>query len=73
MKTLLSDAGLRERAWADRTQQTIANQRKRKEAVEREGPPILDFGVIVPTDLMAKMDNVLRNNEEGRTISVQAV
>lgn len=73
IRALLSAAGIRELRWEDTTKRSIANQRKRKEAIEREGPPILGLGVLVPTDVLAKMDNHLRNNEEGRTITVQAV
>jgi len=73
VKALLSAAGFRERGWDDTTQRSITNQRKRKEAIQGGGPPILGLGVIVPTDLLTKMDNVLRNNEEGRTVTVQTV
>jgi hypothetical protein len=65
--------GLSERAWEDTTARSIVNQRKRKEAMQRDGPPLLGLGVIVPNDVLAKMDNVLRNNEETRTVTVQAV
>jgi hypothetical protein len=41
--------------------------------MQRDGPPVLGLGVIVPKDVLAKMDNVLRNNEEARTVTVQAV
>jgi len=73
LKALLGAAGLRERAWEDTTARTIANQKKRKEASSNTAPPALSLAVIVPTDVVAKLDNGLRNNEEGRTISVQAV
>lgn len=73
LRGLLSAAGLRETAWEDTTERSITNQRKRKEAVQRDGPPVLGLGVIVPNEVLAKTDNVLRNNEESRTVTVQAV
>jgi SAM-dependent methyltransferase len=73
LKGLLMSVGLSERAWEDTTARSIVNQRKRKEAMQRDGPPLLGLGVIVPNDVLAKMDNVLRNNEETRTVTVQAV
>ena len=73
LKGQLSSAGLRETAWEDTTARSIANQRKRKGAIQRDGPPVLGLGVIVPKDVLAKMDNVLRNSEESRTMTAQAV
>ncbi len=73
LKAQLSSAGLRETAWEDTTARSITNQRKRKEAARRDGPPVLGLGVIVPKDVLVKMDNVLRNSEESRTMTAQAV
>jgi len=73
MRTLLASAGLRERLWQDTTQRTIANQIQRKQMAAAGKLPVLGLGVIVPTDLEAKMSNGLRNNEEGRTLTVEAV
>ena len=72
-KALLSGAGLKERVWQDTTQRSIALQRKRQEINEREGPPLLSLNVLVPVDFRAKVENVLRNNLEGRTRTVQAI
>jgi ubiquinone/menaquinone biosynthesis C-methylase UbiE len=72
-KVLLSGAGLKERVWQDTTQRSIALQRKRQEINEREGPPLLSLNVLVPVDFRAKVENVLRNNLEGRTRTVQAI
>ncbi len=72
-KALLSGAGLKERVWQDTTQRSIALQRKRQEINEREGPPLLSLNVLVPVDFLAKVENVLRNNLEGRTRTVQAI
>lgn len=73
LKGQLTSAGLREIAWEDTTARSIANQRKRKEAIQRDGPPVLGLGVIVPKDVLAKIGNVLRNSEEFRTMTAQAV
>jgi SAM-dependent methyltransferase len=73
LKGLLSSAGMGETGWDDTTARSIVNQKKRKAAMQRDGPPVLGLGVIVPKDVLAKMDNVLRNNEEARTVTVQAV
>lgn len=72
-KGLLSGAGLEARVWQDTTQRSIALQRKRQEVNEREGPPLLSLNVLVPMDFRAKVENVLRNNLEGRTRTVQAI
>ena len=73
MQALLSEAGLVKVAWEDTTEQIIEAGRKRLAALEREGPPPLGLGVIVPGDVALKMRNSLRNTEEGRTVAVQAV
>ena len=73
MKTLLAEAGLHERHWEDATEATITNQRRRIESIERDGLPLLGLDVIVQTDFRAKLDNVLRNNEEARTVNILAV
>jgi ubiquinone/menaquinone biosynthesis C-methylase UbiE len=72
-KALFSSAGLLERAWQHTTQRSIALQRKRQEINQREGPPLLGLEVLVATNFRAKVQNVLRNNLEGRTCTVQAV
>lgn len=72
-KGLLTGIGFREQSWQDTTQRSLALQSKRKEVVEREGVPRLGLNVIVPVKFLSKMENVLRNNLESRTITVQAV
>ena len=51
----------------------IANGRKRKAVLAARDPTQLGIDVIVPDDVETKMDNMLRNNEEGRTRTVKAV
>ena len=70
---MLASSGLRERMWEDTTRRIIVNQRKRKRALAAGATPVLGLGVIVPTELEAKMASGLRNNEEGRTRTVEAV
>lgn len=72
-KTLLAAAGLRQRFWADTTQRSIELQKRRQVINERDGPPLLSLEAIVPAHFRAKVANVLRNNLESRTITVQAV
>ena len=73
MRRLLEMAGFEERDWLDTTTRSIAMGRKRMAAIERDGSPDIGLGVIVPVDLVAKMTNSLRNNEEERTRTAQAV
>ena len=72
-KALLSGAGLQEHIWLDTTQRSIALQRKRQEINEREGPPLLSLNMLVPMNFRTKVENVLRNNLEDRTRTVQAI
>jgi MPBQ/MSBQ methyltransferase len=72
-KALLAGAGFSERRWEDTTPRTVAAQRKRSAAIAREGQSVLSLGVIVPTDTALKIGNGLANNEEGRTLTVQAL
>lgn len=73
MRAMLASARLGERVWQDTTQRTLANQKKRKQALAGEMIPALGLGMIVPTDLQAKMENGLLNNEQGRTRTAEAV
>ncbi len=73
MRAMLASAGLRERIWEDTTQRTLANQKKRKQALAKEAMPVLGLGVIVAADLEAKMENGMLNNEQGRICTVEAV
>ncbi len=72
-KALLRSSGLHERTWQDTTRRTIELQKKRQAINEREGPPILSLEALVPVNFRAKVANVLRNNLESRTMTIQAV
>lgn len=72
-RALLTAASLQERIWEDTTQRSIANQRQRQEAIARDGLPKVGLNLIVPADVAAKIENGLRNNETGRTVTAQAV
>jgi MPBQ/MSBQ methyltransferase len=73
LRALLDHAALRERTWEYTTARTIAGQKRRKQATGSTDPSALGIAVIVPAEVAAKIDNGLRNNEERRTVSVQAV
>lgn len=73
LRATLMAAGLVERDWLDNTAQVVELGRRRIAALAREGMPKLDIGAIVPEQVAEKMRNGLRNNEEGRTLAIQAV
>lgn len=73
LRAALAGAGLDEREWLDTTAQVVALGRKRLAALARDGAPGLDIGTIVPANLALKMHNGLRNNEEEKTLAIQAV
>lgn len=73
LRALLTQAGLRELAWQDNTAQVLAVARKRLGALTADARPQLGIGVIVPDRVIEKTRNGLRNNEEGRTLAVQAI
>lgn len=73
LERLLESAGLDIAALDETTASVIAQGRKRKAAVEQAGAGKLSIAVIVPDDVGAKMDNALRNNEQGRTRTVKGV
>lgn len=72
-KALLVSSELQERAWQDTTLRSIELQKKRQALNEQDGLPILSLEAIVPVDFRAKVANVLRNNLESRTMTIQAV
>ncbi len=73
LEKLLEQAGLDIAALDDTTASVIAQGHKRKAAVDRADAATLSIAVIVPEDVTTKMDNALRNNEEGRTRTVKGV
>ena len=73
LRQLLSASDLAEHAWEDTTLRSIEMARKRLAAIRKDGPPPLGLGVIVPMNVPKKLENSLRNIEEGRTTTVQAV
>jgi SAM-dependent methyltransferase len=72
-RALLSAAGLREVAWEDRTGEMIEAARKRRGAPLPSEPSALGRDVLVATDVEAKIENSLRNYEEGRSVSVRTL
>lgn len=66
-------AGLERVALEDTTDQVIESGRKRRAAFAAEDPNQLTIAVIVPDDVESKMQNSLRNVEDGRTITVKGL
>ncbi|MEQ8659947.1 MAG: class I SAM-dependent methyltransferase [Gammaproteobacteria bacterium] len=73
LAALLAGAALELDALDDTTAAVIAQGHKRRAAVADAAPTTLSIAVIVPDDVSAKMDNALRNNEEGRTRTVKGI
>jgi ubiquinone/menaquinone biosynthesis C-methylase UbiE len=73
IRRVLGAIGFEERDWLDTTARSIKLTRKRLAVIERDGMPDIGLGVIVPIDVVTKFENSLRNNEEGRTETMQAV
>ena len=73
LERLLLHAGLEVVAIEDTTAAVIANGRKRHAALAAQDPTQLSINVIVPDDVETKMDNMLKNNEEGRTTTIKAL
>lgn len=73
LESLLRHAGLEAVAIEDTTAAVIANGRKRRAVLAARDPAQLGIDVIVPDEVETKMDNMLRNNEEGRTVTIKAL
>jgi MPBQ/MSBQ methyltransferase len=73
LESLLESAGLEPVALEETTTQVIEHGRKRKAAFATHDPANLTIHVIVPDEVDLKMDNALRNNEQGRTITIKGV
>lgn len=72
-RRLLSEAGLREILWEDKTDEYLQTFLKRQEKMKKDGPPKIGVGLLVPNDAGPKMKNYIRNKMEGRMITVFAV
>ncbi|MCC6706633.1 MAG: class I SAM-dependent methyltransferase [Gammaproteobacteria bacterium] len=73
LERLLEHAGLEVVALEDTTAAVIANGLKRRAALAAQDPRALSIDVIVPDDVELKMDNMLKNNQEGRTVTIKAL
>lgn len=73
LEALLAGAGLERLALEETTAAVIANARKRNAALTSAAPATLTIAVIVPDDVELKMNNAMRNNEQGRTVTVKGV
>ena len=74
VRALVAAAGLRELAWVDLTDASIAFWRERLAAAAGQpGPPPLGMHLLLGADAPAMFRNTLRNLEEGRVEVVQGV
>jgi SAM-dependent methyltransferase len=73
LEQLLTASGLQQCACENTTAQVIAAARKRSAVFASADPGLLTVHVIVPHDVTTKMANALRNNEQGRTVTVKAL
>ena len=73
LREAFAATGMVAELWQDNTARVLAHGQRRMAALERgEGPP-LGIGVLVPDRVMEKTRNALLNNEQGRTLAIQAV
>ncbi|MGH8015153.1 MAG: SAM-dependent methyltransferase [Candidatus Zixiibacteriota bacterium] len=73
MNTYLQQAGLKIKAWKDRTRETIDWLRAIKEESEKNGPPKLGIHLIFGEDWKAIMGNLVRNLIEERLVIAEFI
>jgi ubiquinone/menaquinone biosynthesis C-methylase UbiE len=73
LESLLAHAGFELIALEDTTASVIANGLKRRATLAAQDPRQLGIDVIVPDDVERKMDNMLLNNQQGRTATIKAL
>jgi len=79
LRATFTQAGLQEQSWVDTTALVLAQGRRRLAGLLQEvlasdaAPTPLGIGVLVPDRVLDKTRNALRNNEEGRTRTIQTV
>lgn len=66
VRELLASLGFEERAWQDRSPESIEWFRRGLTRVEAQGPPPLGIHLLMGADARSKLVNILRNLEEGR-------
>ncbi|MDE3154971.1 MAG: class I SAM-dependent methyltransferase [Acidobacteriota bacterium] len=72
LRSLLEEAGFRVRDWQDQTAARLESARRRR--APSAGPaPVLGRDVIVAEDVPLKIENSVRNTEEGHTVAVRAI
>ncbi len=72
-KAEIAAAGLELRSFKDTTADNLPGQRSMRQKLEKEGPPRLSAHLIIGPRLHDYQLNTLRNAEEARVISIEAV
>lgn len=73
LRGLVRDAGLRERAWRDITQEIIAARKAQQAGAQAGAFPPLGMHLVLGEQASAKMANSARNADAGRIVFIQGV
>lgn len=73
LRAAFAAAGLVMQLWQDNTARVLAHGQRRMAALARGERPPLGIGVLVPDRVVEKTRNALLNNEQGRTLAIQAL
>jgi len=72
LRAIVAAAGFVEVVWEDTTAQVLEKARARRAGTGSEASP-LGRDVVIADDLAAKVENSVRNGEEGRVVTMRAV
>ena len=72
LRQLLEEAGFVVRDWIDQTAARLESARRRQEKAAEPGP-VLGREVIVTEDVPLKIENSVRNTEEGHTLALRVI
>ena len=72
LHAIVAAAGFVEVAWEDTTARVLERARARRDGAASD-VSALGRDVVIPGDLTAKIDNAVRNGEEGRVVTMRAV
>lgn len=73
VRNLLASIGFAEIAWTDRTAHALAWFRAALDRIRAHGPPPLGIHLLMGEDSRAKLENMVRNLEEGRIVVAMAL
>ncbi|MCA8961545.1 MAG: class I SAM-dependent methyltransferase [Planctomycetes bacterium] len=69
----LEDVGWIESRWEDKSRESAGWFRETVDRIRRDGPPLLGIHLFMGSSALSKIDNLMRNLEEGRIVVAQAV